>query len=800
MKRICIITAIFLFAGLITSAQRFDLALDSFNKKNSTEKIYIHSDKDYYVAGETIWFKAYFYTGGKPGSNSTNIFLQLLNAKGQKVAEKMLPVLGAVAKGNIDLPDSLPQGSYYLRSLTPTMLNTDESFIYKKEIIVLRPGNPATASVSPNVSVHFFPESGSLIDGILTVVAFKATDQWGTPADIGGTIKMEDGTVIASFKTYHDGIGKVQFKPQAGKKYVAEVTTAAGPKTYSLPEVSTSGVSLKVQDEKGGKKFQLSRGEGDKSLMDKVTLVAQINNMLVYENEIAFEDYPSVVGHIVTDSLPSGILHFTVFNKDGIPVAERLSFVDNSEYRSGAEIKVTKAGLGKREENQLELNFPGVAQRSLSVSVTDFSENNIGDKENIWSRFLLTSDLKGHVYNPAWYFEPGNDSARQGLDNLMLTHGWTRFSWAKILKGEFPEKAPIDPSFISVAGTVVDEKTKTPIGGGLLNILLEAEDSSSQSYEKIVDANGRFSIDSMFFNGRSKFFYAYADAKGKNHPALVIPDENTLSKKASYVPLGVADNLTSDISAFRSRNDIGERFRNVQSHLEEVKELQKVTVQARKKSPFEEVNEKYTSGVFRSDGKENIDNINNPVTDKTMNAVDYIKNRVQQIEIQGGGFVNRKNMSLISGQKWAVGVFLNEVPTSIGFLRTIMAKDVALVKFWEAGFVGVGSSYPGGAVAVYTKEKFKDDVQPDKLEYFERNGYAVVKEFYNPDYTTAEAKKAATDSRTTLYWNPNAFTDAGSDSIQFKFFNNDFSKKFKVVVEGFDSDGKLIHTEKIVGN
>jgi len=349
---------------------------------------------------------------------------------------------------------------------------------------------------------------------------------------------------------------------------------------------------------------------------------------------------------------------------------------------------------------------------------------------------------------------------------------------------------------------VTDTKTKAPLNGGRLNILLEAEDSSTQNYQISVDANGRFGLDSMFFNGKSKLFYAYTNAKDKPYPAaLLIADEDITAKAAAEIPADFSSSINAyHFSNWQNSKEAGERFRYVQSNLERIKELQRVTVQARKKSPLEEVNEKYTSGVFRSDGKENIDNINSPVTDKTMNAVDYIKNRIQQIELQNGTFVNRKNMSLISGRKWAVGIFLNEVPANIGLLSTIMAKDVALVKFWEAGFVGVGSSFPGGAVAIYTKEKFRDDAPPDKLEYFERSGYAVVKEFYSPDYNTAEAKKAAADNRTTLYWNPDVSTDAASKSVQLKFFNNDFSKKLKVVVEGFDADGKLVHAEKIIGN
>ncbi|MFZ1259100.1 MAG: hypothetical protein WAQ93_01415, partial [Chitinophagaceae bacterium] len=256
-----------------------------------------------------------------------------------------------------------------------------------------------------------------------------------------------------------------------------------------------------------------------------------------------------------------------------------------------------------------------------------------------------------------------------------------------------------------------------------------------------------------------------------------------------------------DINTTRSKEEINTRYGYVKSRLDEVKELEQVTVHAvSNKKPIDIVNEKYTTGVFRSPGKVNLDNINQPANDKSLNAVDYIKNRIQQIEIQGGNIVNRKNMSLISGQKWAVGVFIDEAPATVLELRLLRADELALVKFYEAGFVGVGSNFPGGALAVYTKDRSNEDVKPDKLSFVEYNGYSISKQFYAPDYNNADQKHPVSDSRTTLYWNPDIYTDGETTSMKLNFFNNDFSKKFKIVIEGFDATGKLIHLEKVVGN
>ncbi|NOT51345.1 MAG: hypothetical protein HOP10_08730 [Chitinophagaceae bacterium] len=803
MKRSIVITVIFLLGLFYKNhgvAQKAETALSAFSSAYPSEKLYLHYDKEYYVAGETIWFKAYFYNNGKPSGISNNLYLQFIDSKGKIISDTRYPIMGAVAKGSVNIPDSTAQGNYFIRAFTPAMLNFDESLIYKKSIFVFKPSSSkATIETAQNVLVQFFPESGYLVDGIEMVTGFKATDQWGAPVEVKGIIKSDDGETITSFSSYHDGIGRVIFTPRAGKKYTAEVQTAAGPRSYPLPEVKLSGINLDVQDEKGAKKILLSRSEKDKVKLDNLLLVAEINNQVVFENEIAFESFSSVTGKIGTEDLPSGILHFTVFSKEGLPLAERLSFIDNGEYKTTANMNAIKFSAEKKALNEFEVSFPEIMQRSLSVSVTAASPFSFNDNDHIYSRFLLTGDLKGYVYNPAWYFEDQNDSTRMALDNLMITQGWSRFSWEKVLERKFPEKKYTDQLFISVSGTVKDEKSKEVLSGGKLNFFVEAEDSSSTPYEAMVDANGQFKIDSLIFSGKSKFFYAYTDARDKQRPALVSIDtekENPLSSLQQNV---AGNSILRNISTSQNKGEIDTRYGYAQTRFNEMKELERVTVQsASKKKPVDIVNEKYSSGVWRSGAKETLDNINEPANDKSLNVVDYIKNSIQQIELQNGQFVNRKNMSMMSGRKWIVGVFIDQVPSSIAQLRIMRVQDVALIKFYEAGFVGVGSEFPGGAIAVYTKTN--EVAKPDKLNYFEYRGYAVTKEFYKPDYNSPNSKFMATDNRTTLYWDADTFTDNDTKSVKFSFFNNDFSRKFKVVVEGFDANGKLVHFEKIIGD
>jgi hypothetical protein len=48
--------------------------------------------------------------------------------------------------------------------------------------------------------------------------------------------------------------------------------------------------------------------------------------------------------------------------------------------------------------------------------------------------------------------------------------------------------------------------------------------------------------------------------------------------------------------------------------------------------------------------------------------------------------------------------------------------------------------------------------------------------------------------RTTIYWNPSFGIKDGKATIDF--YNDDVCKKFKVVIEGIDANGKLLHAEK----
>jgi hypothetical protein len=429
----------------------------------------------------------------------------------------------------------------------------------------------------------------------------------------------------------------------------------------------------------------------------------------------------------------------------------------------------------------------------------------------------LTSELKGYIHNPSWYFEKQTDSTKLALDNLMLTHGWSRYNWT--IHATDKEVVNKNPYLISISGIVYSDADKQPVKSGKLNILFSTEDSSLFSYDIPVNESGQFLIDSIIIFGKTKMFYTYTDKRGKEKFVTVKTDDNdwryTSTESTPDTLQGYIVNPLSD-----SKNqEILRRYESVLSGNQDTKMLEAVTVTAKQKRATDVINEKYTSEIFRNGGQIKIDNINSPPVDKSMNGLDFVLNRIPTIGVQYGTFVNRKNFSLqdnkekkytITGPKttisgpmrfWEVGLFINEVPADLVQLQSLRADQIAMVKLFEAGAIGAGSVYPGGALVVYlnygTSIARKEKVTPKYIEY---NGYSISKEFYSPDYSIPGINSNMTDSRTTLFWNPEIVTQNQSGTVQLKFFNNDFGTKIRIVVEGFDAMGRLIHTEKIIGD
>lgn len=217
------ILAILLFP-LFSSAQKLDSMMNVYANEYPQEKIYVQFDKNLYSPGETIWFKAYIFTGADPSLLSKNFYAELSDPSGAIIQRKVYPISESSTAGNFDLPVKLKDRHLHFRAYTTWMTNFDTTFYFEKDIRIYdnKLDSSGTVTLIPrHTRLQFFPEGGDLVAGVESMVAFKADDQFGLPVDVRGSIQDKTGKEILTFTSEHDGMGKFLVTPDRGDSLTA---------------------------------------------------------------------------------------------------------------------------------------------------------------------------------------------------------------------------------------------------------------------------------------------------------------------------------------------------------------------------------------------------------------------------------------------------------------------------------------------------------------------------------------------------------------------------------------------------
>ena len=119
------------------------------------EKVYLHFDRPYYAAGETIWFKAYLTAGAfhLPSTLSRPIYTELINPDGKLITKLKLLSINGSATGIFMLPDSLSTGKYLVRSYTQWMRNSGDDYLFHRPIHIWNDqGQTSPTAISNNTN------------------------------------------------------------------------------------------------------------------------------------------------------------------------------------------------------------------------------------------------------------------------------------------------------------------------------------------------------------------------------------------------------------------------------------------------------------------------------------------------------------------------------------------------------------------------------------------------------------------------------------------------------------------------
>lgn len=740
-------------------------------ENNFQEKIYVHTDKNSYLAGEMLWFKIYnveAYTNRKLNVSQI-VYVELLDAQNKPVLQTKVALDNGTGSGSVYLPLSLRSGNFVWRAYTNWMKNFDPDYFFHKELTIYNTVKlDSLPTADPEIitpAIQFFPEGGNLVSGLTGKIAFRGVDHTGKGLDFTGFVVDERNDTLAKFNPLKFGLGNFHFKPEPSKKYKVIIQPKTGAAFYAnLPRIFEKGTVMQVSTQQNAMlNISIQSNVGQKG---NFTLFVHSGHKVI--DTYTINDEPSTqTVELPLEKLGDGISHLTLFNSVGQAVCERLFFKKPSSLLD-VSVSTDKMAYPKRAPVKILVSQTENARPSNSnFSISVFKADAKGYDEDIVTNLWLTSELKGQIENAAWYL---SDSSGMATDNLMLTHGWRRFVWKDALiekKNEF-EYLP-EVQGLVVSGKVVNRLTQAIMPG--TNVFLSIPGNRFHFYTAVSKQDGRVDF-------YPKKFYA-------SHEIIVQTDPRVDSLARIEIQAPYSEKVAQyHFPAFKNNPDNKSLL---------------------KRSIAMQVNNAFHSGLLKK--------AINPVTDsssfyrqpgKRYQLDDYVRfpkmeevlrEYVSEIKVvlrkkdfhlnvfdrQANDFFDSAPLILIDGMP-----LFDDGNSIVGMdARNIKSLEIVTDNY------GYGKHTFSGIASFQTyKGKLAGVKVPSQAMVLDYDGIQYQKEFYAPMYAGDMSKKSRlADYRTTLFWSPenntNQFGKAALD-----FYTSDLEGEYDVVVQSLSDNGQ----------
>jgi TonB-dependent SusC/RagA subfamily outer membrane receptor len=751
------------------------------------EKVHLHLDKNIYSAGDTVWFAGYVVNAIKniPTNISSMLYVELINDKNQISMALQLPIHSGFTDGDLALPDSLTEGTYHLRAYTNLMRNADYSFFFTKDLYLLNGGKRTEKAVikpvAINYDVQFFPESGNLINGLNSTVAFKAVDQTGKGVAVNGYLVDEQQKTITEFTSAYAGMGSFKLKPLENKTYTAVVKLPDGTeKKIPLAAAQKSGYTIIANNESKDSLQVTLQATPDLVNAETMTFMPLSNGVPLFYMETKFPDKQINIS-IPKNRALGGILQLSLLNSKNEPIAERLVFNPYTKV-----VKMNASGLKpiyqKREKAEMDLQAGDVIGKplngSFSVAIVNEDElKNENQESTIFSNLLLNSDLKGYIENPNYYFTDPTDTKNKELDNLMLSQGWSRFSWKDVVENNQPGNVYPQEDHIKINGQI-STKSKAAIAG-IPVTLLAGELISGALLDTLTNDQGQFTFN---LSNSLKELPIRLQVKGKKGVEYEINLDQyksaPLDQKMDQVFLGPSTAIENYRNALIQGGKIAQPKKSIFDKAIKLKD-----VEIKDYNPRPKLLNSHSANL---NGPGEADKVLLPETIEKMFDLAYLDVLLPGVVRNGSGFRLRSSAGMAHTPD-----ILVLVDGTIGMVGSVY--DIESIEFLKSpGYIGIyGIRGSGGVILITTK---KGSYKPYDSSIKAVNSltfnlpFLTKKEFYVPKYDAVNSNSM--DLRSTIFWKPNLITDQ-TGKASFNFYNNDVAGNYKMIIEGISAKGEL---------
>ncbi len=756
------------------------------------EKVYLHTDRSNYIFGENLWYKAYMvyaYTNTLYDSSKL-LYVELISPDSKILARNITKLEAGLGHGDFKLTDSIgieKPGKYQIRAYTNWMRNFGDDFIFIKEIEIIDVNEQTTESTkesaknlktptvqATDISIQFFPEGGSLIEGVTSVVAFKATDAHGYPLYVKGQVFDTKGNLITSLESKHDGMGAFVLTPIKEEQYTVKIRSINESQlTATVPKAQKQGYVLSVSNYKGKKLITIKTNKETLKENSKESLIfiASAKGITYFEGTQALaEEKTSFL--LPEEDFPEGIAQMTLYDESMKPHSERLLYIEKEKdidvtLTTNKEQYVPKEKVNIKVSAKTTQGTPVLASFSLA-SIEENKINGIANS-NICSYFLMESDIKGAVHNPGHYFDIENTRRLKDLDLLLLTQGWRDFLWKQLPEFKGEKRYNIEHT-LNVSGRV-----KEGLGNAVKNtfnismVLTNKEKMLMKN--TTTNSNGGFKFEDISFLGEASLLLNTQNKKGKNKGELFLYSMYRDPIPADYKEKTSAPSTEKDIAEFKANA----LKKSILFNVPYENMLDEVVITGKKNE------RKERTAIGSADYVRIID-------EKTP----YFSSITRLIQFSIPGIFVSGNSLRFSRYQGSPLILLDGAEMDISSLEGVATDDVDRIEsITSAGAAVYGSRGGNGVILIYTKEgtvngrlkKVKHSISK-KIQ-----GYYDARIFYSPNYDNPESiENKDADIRNTLYWNPYVHPDENGN-VELSYFNSEVSTEINVTLEGITEKG-----------
>lgn len=748
-------------------------AFNQYHQHTIREKIFVHTDKNFYVTGEIAWFKLYVVNASdnKPLDLSKVAYVEILDSNNKHLLQAKIALNNAEGNGSFYLPVNINSGNYKLRAYTNWMKNFGADYYFEKNITIVNVQKSIDLSSihhAGKYDIQFFPEGGNLVNNIPSTIAFKGTDEYGKGINFTGSL-IDNNDTLLTFKPIHAGMGSFSLTPLPNHVYKALVKTTSGDYvTKDLPTVYSSGYVMSLLDSADKIKVTV---QSDILSGHEIYLFAHTHEIIKVSLG-SFLQNGKAVFLFDKGMLGDGISHITIFNDQKQPVCERLYFKKPSKQLE-IKLRADKAEYTTRKKVSINIQTDNTELKndssSLSMSVCHLDSLQTFNAATINSYLLLTSDLRGYVEDPDYYFLKDDPETNIALNNLMLTNGWRRFKWEDVLKNAKP--------FFEY----VPEYNGPIIVGNVINTLTGSPANNIESYISVPGFQAAFRSSLSDKDGRVKF-----ELKNFYGSSEIIVQPNTM--RDSTYRIDIADPFSKAYSnklfpEFILQKQAASSLRD-QSISMQVQNI----YSGKNLKQFSDPIVDSAAFYITPDATYLLDNYTRFVT-----IEEILREYVTLVDVKKReGNFHFSLLDFATNQKFSTDplVLLDGVPV-FDFNRFMQIDPLKLYKLEVLNrkyFLG-SSMFTGILSWTSYKRDMADYDLGSHATIIDYDGLQLEREFYSPVYTTEEQQSShIPDFRNVLLWSPYIKIAAGV-SKEINFYTSDIPGKYMVFIQGISGSG-----------